>query len=99
MEPSRRGKLEIEDRARGQETKKYGMDPNSAEDLAGEEDIDGKSRALVAAQHQHADNWRDDEVDERVPGMMAAEVEPMTVEEQRQRMERRAGQQRDGQQP
>jgi len=99
MEPPRRGKLQVEDRARRQQAQKHRVDPDRAQDLAGQKHVDGESCSLMAAEHQRADHRRNDEVDERIPGLAAAEVEPTGVEKQRQEMKRRAGQQRDGQQP
>jgi hypothetical protein len=73
------------------------VDSHGTQDLAGQEDVHGKSRPLVAAQHQRAYDWRNYEVHESVPGQMASEVEPTRVEEQRQEMDCRARQQHDGQ--
>src|SRR5688572_11296224 len=99
MEPPRRGKLEGQDGNRRQETQKPGVDSDRTQDLARQEYVGRESRSLMAPQHQRAHHRRNDEVDERVPQLAAAEVEPTRVEKQRREMKRRAGQQRDGQQP
>ena len=99
MEPAGGGKLQVQDRARRQETQKPGMDPDRAQDLARQENIDRESRPLVTTKHQPAHHRRNDEVDERVPRVVAAEVEPMRAEKQRERVNRRTRQQRDGQHP
>jgi hypothetical protein len=73
------------------------MNSHRTEDLAGQEDVHRESRSFMTAQHQRANDWRDYEVHESVPGLVATEVEPTRVEEQRQEMDCRARQQHDGQ--
>ena len=83
MEPASAGQLQIHDRAGCQDAQKPGMDPDRTQNLARQEDVGRESGPLMTTQHQPANHRRDDEVDERIPGVMAAEVEPMSVERQR----------------
>src|SRR6185503_2319117 len=89
MEPASRWKLQVQDGDHRQETQKPRVDSNRTQDLARQEDVDRESRSLVTAEHQRAHHRCDHEVDERVPGLVAAEVEPARSGKQRQEMKRR----------
>src|SRR4030095_437266 len=99
MEPPRRGKLQVQDRRRRQQTQKQRVDAHGTQDLARQEDVDRESGPLVATQHQRTDYRRNDEVDKRVPRQAATEVEPTPVQVQREEMKHRATQQHDAEQP
>ena len=67
MEAPRRGELEVENRREREQSERKGADTQGAQDLAGEEDVDGEARAFVAAKQEHADERRNQEIDEPIP--------------------------------
>src|SRR5262249_21968122 len=99
MKPSGRRRLQVEDRARGKRSKCWRLDAPGAQDLTGEEDVDRESRPFVSPRHERADDRRDDEVDERVPRPGAAEVQPVPAEQELERVDERAREEGERQDP
>ena len=64
VDAPRRGELEVENRRKREQSERKGLDTHGAQDLAGEEDVDGEARAFVAAKHERADERRNQEIDE-----------------------------------
>src|SRR5215813_5815104 len=90
MKPAGRGRLQVEDRTRGKRRESRRLDAPGAQDLARQEDVHREPRTLVPPCHQRAHDRRDDEIDERVPRPRAAEVEPVAAEEKLERVDERA---------
>ena len=92
VEAPRRGALEVENRHDREQSERKGSDTQGAQDLAGEEDVDGEARAFVAAKHERADERRNQEIDEPIPRSPAAEVEPLPIEPEGHEMDDRTDQ-------
>src|SRR5262245_27359059 len=99
MEAAGRWRLKVEDRSQGNRSECRRMDSPGAQDLTREENVDRETRTFVAPCHQRAHDRRDDEIDERVPRSRAAEVEPVPAEEESERMDKRAGEEGERQNP
>ena len=99
MEAARSGELKVEDRCQRKQSEGKGPNALGAQDLAGEEDVDGKARAFVAAKHERADERRNQEIDKPVQRALAAEVEPVPTEPDGHQMDDRTDQQRDREKP
>ena len=99
MESTRGGKLKIENRRERRAVRAEATGYVGAQDLAGEEDVDGEARAFVAAKHERADERRDQQIDKPVPRAPAAEVEPVLAEAESHEMDDRTDQQGDRQEP
>lgn len=99
VEAPRRGELEVENRREREQSEREGSDTQGAQDLAGEEDVDGEASAFVTAKHERADERRNQEIDEPIPRSSAAEVEPLPIEPEGHEMDDRTDQQGDRQEP
>ena len=99
VEAPRRGALEVENRRDREQSERKGSDTQGAQDLAGEEDVDGEARAFVAAKHERADERGNQEIDEPIPRSSAAEVQPLAIEPEGHEMDDRTDQQDDREEP
>src|SRR5205809_1002025 len=99
VEAARLGELQVENRGDRNEGEREGPDALGAQNLAGEEDVDGKARTLVAPEHEGAHERRNQEIDKPVPRAVAAEVEPVAPERKGCHVDDRTDQQSDGEEP